>query len=143
MTNHDEFKSAISPGLQDLYASSSRRGIQDEACLRVSAFELRSGRGCGVSFNSWRIGIVQEPDLPSWLDFKVLTASSCTKLLAMIPTETTTQSEAGQQPEYGKRIFPVYLDELARHEPARVMFSIPRSPRFSDGVSDVNVAAFV
>ena len=51
-------------------------------------------------------------------------------------------SQPSQKPEYGRRIFPVYIDQLAREDPTRVVFHLPRSLKYSAGVRHIDAALF-
>ena len=42
--------------------------------------------------------------------------------------------------DYGRRLLPSVLDELAKHNPDRLYAAIPRTGNISDGFSDVTVA---
>lgn len=48
----------------------------------------------------------------------------------------------GNTPAYGRRLFPVLLDELARNDPNRLYASIPTSQSYSSGLKDINMATF-
>lgn len=41
---------------------------------------------------------------------------------------------------YGQRLFPTYLDQLARTNPGRVYASIPKTADVKDGFLDVSIA---
>ena len=53
----------------------------------------------------------------------------------------TNHQDAGQ-PEYGHRLIPNLLDELAKTTPNHVFALIPRSAQFADGLQDVTISAF-
>ena len=53
-----------------------------------------------------------------------------------------TNHEHAGQPEYGHRLIPKLLDELARTTPNRVFALIPRSAQFADGLQDVTISTF-
>lgn len=48
-----------------------------------------------------------------------------------------------EDPNYGKRLLPSTLDELARKHPSRLYAAIPRSGTISDGFRDITVADIV
>ena len=48
----------------------------------------------------------------------------------------------GDTPEYGKRLLPVLVDDVARTDPSRVFGSMPTSPSFSSGLKDIDMETF-
>ena len=46
------------------------------------------------------------------------------------------------QPEYGHRLIPTLVDELAKTTPNYVFALIPRSAQFADGLKDVTISTF-
>lgn len=48
----------------------------------------------------------------------------------------------GSRVEYGKRLIPSLVDELADSNPTRVFAMVPRSSHFGDGLIDVTISTF-
>ena len=53
----------------------------------------------------------------------------------------TDHQDAGQ-PDYGHRLIPKLLDELAETTPNHVFALIPQSVQFADGLQEVTISAF-
>lgn len=49
---------------------------------------------------------------------------------------------APPSPDYGKRLIPVEIDKIAREEPDRVLFYIPRNNQPSQGYDVVTTSIF-
>ena len=51
-------------------------------------------------------------------------------------------NEHTDQPKYGQRLIPKFVDELAKTTPNRVFALIPRSAQYGDGLQDVTISTF-
>ena len=54
----------------------------------------------------------------------------------------TSDTENANRPEYGRRLIPSVVDELATSSPDFVFAQIPRSSQFADGLIDVTISNF-
>ena len=48
----------------------------------------------------------------------------------------------GKTAEYGRRLVPRILDELARDEPDHVLYCIPKNDQLDDGFRDITARVF-
>ena len=51
-------------------------------------------------------------------------------------------NEYTDQPKYGHRLIPRFVDELANTTPKRIFALIPRSAQYADGLQDVTIGTF-
>ena len=54
----------------------------------------------------------------------------------------SSNNEYSDQPRYGQRLIPKFVDELAKTTPNRVFALIPRSAQYADGLQDVTISTF-
>ena len=54
----------------------------------------------------------------------------------------SSNNEYIDQPRYGQRLIPKFVDELAKTTPNRVFALIPRSAQYADGLQDVTISTF-